>query len=79
MKQDLTLREAVAENRLDDFVRQEENRGKELANGSELERALALLVTKQRLAERGTKKGRQPWSRLRLRPAPGTARTYPET
>jgi hypothetical protein len=33
---------------LDDFVRQEEARGVELANGSELERALALLVTKRR-------------------------------
>ena len=36
MQQDLTLREALAEDRLDDFVRQEEGRGVELANGSEL-------------------------------------------
>ena len=48
MEQDLTLREALAEDRLDDFVRQEEARGIELANGSEFERALALLVTKRR-------------------------------
>ena len=48
MRQDLTLREALAEDRLDDFVRQEEGRGVELANGSELERALALLITKRR-------------------------------
>jgi hypothetical protein len=48
MQQDLTLREALAEDRLDDFVRQEEGRGVELANGSELERALALLITKRR-------------------------------
>jgi hypothetical protein len=41
MKQDLTLRDALAEDRLDDFVRQEEDRGVELANGSDLERALA--------------------------------------
>jgi hypothetical protein len=48
MRQDLTLREALAEDRLDDFVRQEEGRGAELVNGSELERALALLITKRR-------------------------------
>jgi hypothetical protein len=41
MQQDLTSREALAEDRLDDFVRQEEDGGVELANGSELERALA--------------------------------------
>ena len=39
----LTLREALASHRLDAFVRQEEARGVELVNGSELERALALL------------------------------------
>jgi hypothetical protein len=50
MEQDLTLREALAEDRLDDFVRQEEDRGVELANGSEYERALALLITKRRVA-----------------------------
>jgi len=49
MEQDLTLREALAEDRLADFVRQEESRGVELANGSELERALALLITKLRV------------------------------
>ncbi len=49
MEQDLTLREALAEDRLDDFVRQEEARGVEVANGSELERALALLITKRRV------------------------------
>jgi hypothetical protein len=48
MEQDLKLRAALAENRLDDFVRQEEDRGVELANGSEFERALALL--KRRVA-----------------------------
>ena len=42
MEQDLTLREALAEDRLDDFVRQEEDRG--------VERALALLITKRRVA-----------------------------
>ena len=46
MEQDLTLREALAQNRLGDFVRQEEDRGIELANGS-VERALALLITQR--------------------------------
>jgi hypothetical protein len=52
MKQDLTLREALAEDRLDDFVRQEEDRGVELANGSDLERALALLTIQRRTEDR---------------------------
>ena len=41
----LTLREALASDRLEAFVRQEEARGVELVMGSDLERALALLVT----------------------------------
>ena len=45
----LTLREALASHRLNAFVRQEEARGVELARGSDLERALALLITMQRL------------------------------
>ena len=49
MERDLTLREALAEDRLDDFVRQEEDRGAELANGSEFERALALLIAQHDL------------------------------
>jgi hypothetical protein len=44
----LTLREALASDRLEDFVRQEEALGVELANGSDLERALALLITHRR-------------------------------
>ena len=48
MEHDLTLREALAADRLDDFVRQEEARGVELVKGSELERALALLITQNR-------------------------------
>jgi hypothetical protein len=51
MEHDLTLREALAADRLDDFVRQEEARGVELVNGSELERALALLITQHRRVE----------------------------
>ena len=47
----LTLREALASDRLEDFVRQEEARGVELANGSDLERALALLITQHRLED----------------------------
>ena len=48
MEQDLTLSEALAADRLDAFVRQEVAMGAELVNGSELERALALLVTRRR-------------------------------
>jgi hypothetical protein len=50
LRQDqLTLREALASNRLEAFVRQEEARGVEFAKGSELERALALLITRRRI------------------------------
>jgi hypothetical protein len=45
---DLTLREALALDRLEDFIQQEETRGVELASGSDLERALALLITRHR-------------------------------
>ena len=38
--------------RIEHFVRQEEARGVELANGSDLERALALLITQRRLEDR---------------------------
>jgi hypothetical protein len=48
----LTLREALASNQLEDFVRQEEARGVELANGSDLERALALPITQRRSEDR---------------------------
>jgi len=48
----LTLREALASDRLEDFVRQEATRGVELANGSDLERALALLITQRRSNDR---------------------------
>jgi hypothetical protein len=48
----LTLREALASDRLEDFVRQEEARGLPLAKGSDLERALALLITQRRLGNR---------------------------
>jgi hypothetical protein len=44
---DLTLREALALDRLEDF-QQAETRGVELASGSDLERALALLITRRR-------------------------------
>jgi hypothetical protein len=62
MEQGLTLREAVAEDRLADFVRQEEDKGVELATGSQLERALALLITKR-------------WTECRV-PGPHAAETY---
>jgi hypothetical protein len=48
----LTLREALISDRLADFVRQAEAHGIELASGSDLERALALLVTRRRMKER---------------------------
>jgi hypothetical protein len=50
-EQDLTLREALAADRLDDFVQQGVAVGAELVNGSEIERALALLITQHRRAE----------------------------
>ena len=48
MGRQLTLREALASGRLAEFVRQAEARGLELRTGSDLERALALLVTQRR-------------------------------
>jgi len=47
MGRPLTLREALASDRLAEFVRQAEAHGIELASGSELERALALLITQR--------------------------------
>lgn len=44
----LTLSEALASDRLEDFVRQAEARGVELVSGSDFERALALLITQRR-------------------------------
>ena len=51
MEQGLTLGKALATGRLEEFVRQEVAKGAELVNGSELERALALLITQHRRAE----------------------------
>jgi hypothetical protein len=44
----LSLREALASDRLDAFVREQQNGGAELVTGSELERGLALLITQRR-------------------------------
>lgn len=44
----LTLRGALAADRLEDFVRQEEAWGVPLDSGSDFERALALLVVRRR-------------------------------
>jgi hypothetical protein len=44
----LNLREALASDRLEDFVRQAQAHGVELTSGSDLERALALLITQRR-------------------------------
>ncbi len=41
----LTLRKALASDQLDTFVREQQDDGAELVTGSELERALALLIT----------------------------------
>jgi hypothetical protein len=53
MGRPLTLREALASDRLAEFVRQAEASGVELARGSELERALALLITQLRSGTSG--------------------------
>jgi hypothetical protein len=45
----LTLREALASQQLDAFVREQQDHGAELVRGSELERGLALLVTQRLL------------------------------
>jgi hypothetical protein len=47
----LTLRAALAADRLADFVRQEEARGVELDIGSDFERALALLLVQRDLSQ----------------------------
>jgi len=56
MGRHLTLREALASGRLADFVRQAEARGLELSRGSDLERALALLITQRRMEDRSPTK-----------------------
>ena len=45
----LSLRAALAENRLEDFVHQAMTHGLEFSRGSEFERGLALLLVKQSL------------------------------
>jgi hypothetical protein len=50
----LTLRAALAADRLEDFVRQEEAHGVELEIGSDFERALALLLVQR---DQGTASG----------------------
>ena len=47
----LTLRAALAANRLEDFVRQEQVHGAELCRGSDFERALALFLVQLRLRD----------------------------
>jgi hypothetical protein len=44
----LELNQALAFDKLEEFVRQEEARGAELVQGSDFERALALLITQRR-------------------------------
>jgi hypothetical protein len=45
---ELTLREALASDRLDAWVQEQQDDGAELTTGSELERGLALLITQRR-------------------------------
>jgi hypothetical protein len=47
----LTLRAALAADRLEDFVRQEEARGVELGSGSDFECALALFLVQRGLRQ----------------------------
>jgi hypothetical protein len=47
----LSLRAALATDRLEDFVRQEQARGVELGRGSEFERALALFLVQRRMCQ----------------------------
>ena len=49
----LNLNQALAVDKLEEFVRQEQARGAELVMGSDFERALALLITQRRI--------RRPW------------------
>lgn len=49
----LNLNQALALDKLEEFVRQEQARGAELVMGSDFERALALLITQRRI--------RRPW------------------
>jgi hypothetical protein len=46
----LSLRAALAANRLEDFVKRAEARGVELGRGSEFERALALFLVQRALS-----------------------------
>jgi hypothetical protein len=55
----LTLRAALAENRLEDFVAQEETHGVEIGSGSDFERAVALLSVRGRWRSRSAV-GRRP-------------------
>jgi hypothetical protein len=52
------LEQALASDKLEEFVRQEEARGAELTKGSDYERALALLTTQRRAESARRKKTR---------------------
>jgi hypothetical protein len=54
----LNLNQALAIDRLEEFVRQEEARGAELVKGSDFERALALLITQRRVGSTGNERER---------------------
>jgi hypothetical protein len=63
----LTLREALVSDRLDAFVREQQDDGAEFVTGSDLERGLALLITQRRsLAAQGLE--RRDWRKPPLSP-----------
>ena len=66
----LTLREALASDRLEAFVREQQDDGAELATGSELERGLALLITQRRSLAAGglERRASESWRKPPLSP-----------
>jgi hypothetical protein len=68
----LKLNQALALGKLEEFVRQEESRGAELVQGSEFERALALLITLRLIRTTGTRISK-PKSRARASSHPFNA------
>jgi hypothetical protein len=61
----LTLREALASQQLDNFVREQQDDEAELVSGSELERGLALLFTQRRVAGAAWQPSNTGWTAVR--------------
>ena len=66
----LELNQALAFDKLEEFVRQEEARGAELVRGSDFERALALLTVQRQTRSRIYSPNSKP--RISLHPFNGT-------